>query len=229
MLKKFTLVALLAIAALAVNAQNLQLHYDFGEDREFFTTTLEMFKPDQYGSTFFFVDMDYSADKGGVGLAYWEISRDLKFWEGPFTAHLEFDGGFGQFKATPFNGAYSINNAYLFGPAYSWNNETFTRGFTFQALYKYITDKHDASFQLTAVWYMHFLEGKLTFSGFADFWREDNVFGTNETSYVFLSEPQLWYNFNKHFSLGGEVELSNNFAGVEGFKVCPTLGAKWVF
>ncbi|HQB79593.1 MAG TPA: DUF5020 family protein, partial [Tenuifilaceae bacterium] len=80
MLKKFTLVALLAIAALAVNAQNLQLHYDFGEDREFFTTTLEMFKPDQYGSTFFFVDMDYSADKGGVGLAYWEISRGLKFW-----------------------------------------------------------------------------------------------------------------------------------------------------
>jgi hypothetical protein len=53
--------------------------------------------------------------------------------------------------------------------------------------------------------------------GFADFWREDNVFGTSETTdFVFLAEPQLWYNFSQHFSLGGEVEVSSNFAGNKG-------------
>ena len=35
----------------AVKAQNLQVHYDFGKDRKQITTTLEMFKPDKYGST----------------------------------------------------------------------------------------------------------------------------------------------------------------------------------
>ena len=33
---------------------NIQLHYDI--EREYNTTTLEMFKVDEYGSTFWFVD-----------------------------------------------------------------------------------------------------------------------------------------------------------------------------
>lgn len=231
-MRKLFLISLLAIFSYLANSQNVQLHYDFGKDRQMLTSTIEMFKPDNWGSTFFFVDFDYgskASDVKGVSLAYLEISRDLKFWKAPISIHAEFDGGFGQFKATPFNGAYTINNAYLLGPAYSWNNESFTRGFTLQVLFKHIQDKHDATFQLTGVWYMHFLEGKLTFSGFADLWKEDNVFGTNETSFVFLSEPQLWFNATKHFSIGGEIELSNNFGGNEGFMVNPTLGLKWSF
>lgn len=231
-MRKFLLITLFAMFSYMANSQNVQLHYDFGEDRQMLTSTVEMFKPDNWGSTFFFIDFDYSSkasDVKGISLAYMEIARELKFWEAPISFNVEFDGGFGQFKATPFNGAYTINNAYLFGPSYSWNNESFSRGFTIKALYKYITDKHDAAFQITGVWYMNMLEGKLTFSGFADFWREDNVFGTNETSYVFLSEPQLWYNFTKNFSLGGEVEISNNFGGNEGFMFNPTLGLKWTF
>lgn len=43
-----------------LSAQNLQLHYDFGQDRKFFTSTLEMFKPDTLGSTFWFVDFDFN-------------------------------------------------------------------------------------------------------------------------------------------------------------------------
>lgn len=227
----------LIIAALIVNvlpaaAQNIQLHYDFGENRQMLTSTVEMFKPDNWGSTFLFVDFNYGAKASkvdAISLAYWEVSRNLKFWDTPILIHLEFNGGIGQYKSSPKNTAYTINNAYLFGPAFSWNNESFTRGFTLQALYKHIKDKHDATFQITGVWYMHFLEGKLTFSGFADFWKEDNVFGTNETSFVFLSEPQLWFNATKNFSVGGEVEISNNFGGNEGFMINPTIGLKWNF
>jgi hypothetical protein len=65
----------------------------------------------------------------------------------------------------------------------------------------------------------------MSFTGFADLWREKTAYG----SMIFLSEPQLWYNATKKFSVGGEVELSNNFAGHDGFMVNPTLGAKYTF
>ncbi len=234
---KSLIIIALILHFLPVSAQNVQLHYDFGENRQMLTSTVEVFKPDNWGSTFLFVDFNYGAKSSNVdaiSLAYWEISRNLKFWETPVSIHIEFNGGIGQYKSSPKNTAYTINNAYLFGPAYSWNNESFTKGFTLQALYKYIKDKHDATFQITGVWYMHFLEGKLTFSGFADFWKEDNVVldddgVASEAEFVFLSEPQLWYNATKNFSLGGEVEISSNFGGNKGFMVNPTLGLKWTF
>jgi hypothetical protein len=59
-MKKLSAVLFFAFA-LTLSAQNIQQHYDFGKDRDYFTTTLEMFKPDEYGSTYFFVDFDYNA------------------------------------------------------------------------------------------------------------------------------------------------------------------------
>ena len=56
---------------LPVKGKNLQLHYDLGEDRDYFTSTLELFRPDSAGATFFFVDFDYnSSSAGGASLAY---------------------------------------------------------------------------------------------------------------------------------------------------------------
>ncbi len=68
--------------------------------------------------------------------------------------------------------------------------------------------------------------------GFADFWREDKDFnfdGTVETKFIFLSEPQFWYNFTEHFSCGSEIELGNNFGSVKGFRVNPTVAVKYNF
>lgn len=95
-MKKLFLFAfiLLSVCAGKVMAQNIQLHYDLGralykslDERPWVTTTVEMFKADKWGSTYFFVDMDYT-DKG-VASAYWEISRELKFWKAPISAHVE--------------------------------------------------------------------------------------------------------------------------------------------
>ena len=50
---------------------------------------------------------------------------------------------------------------------------------------------------------------------------------------VLLTEPQLWYNFNKHLSVGTEIEISNNFIvnfyknNDKTFFVNPTLAVKW--
>lgn len=214
----------------SIFAQNVQLHRDFGKDRDYFTSTVEMFKPDKWGNTFFFIDMNYSdGDVEGVSLAYWEIARVINLGKLPLGFHAEYDGGFGQWKVDSLGGAYQINDAWLAGFDYSWNNQDFSKGISIKALYKYIDGKHDASFQLTAVWYAHFFNRKLSFTGFADFWKEDNIFGTNETDFVFLTEPQLWYNPFEHFSIGSEIEISNNFGGMEGFNVMPTLAVKWTF
>lgn len=233
-MKRKYLVVLLLVITTGAYAQNIQLHYDFGKDRKYFTTTVEMYKPDKWGSTFFFIDMDYNVgDVKGVSMAYWEIARGFNLGKGPIAAHLEYNGGFGQYYTPDYFGAYQINDSWLGGLEYNFNNAEFTRGFTLQVLYKYIRDKHDASFQLTGVWYLHMLRKRLTFSGFADFWREDGYFtdgnSITETSYVFQSEPQLWFNFTENISLGSELEIDYNFATVKGFRINPTLGAKWTF
>jgi len=218
MMKKIAVVLMLAmgLGTSMVSAQNLQVHYDMGEDRGYVTTTIEMFKPDQWGSTFFFVDMDHDTDAGNsVSFSYMEIARALKFWDSPFALQAEYNGG-----------TY-VNNAWLAGAQYTWNSADFSKIFTLRGLYKYIDDDvNNASFQLTGVWTIQLFNNVVTFSGFADFWKEEKSW--LGTDFVFLSEPQLWYNFGEHFSAGGEVELANNFI-VEGFRVSPTLAVKWTF
>ena len=215
----------------AVMAQNIQLHYDLGRfayndemaDRPLFTSTVEMFKPDTWGSTFFFVDMDYKSE--GVSFSYWEIARELKLWKGPVSAHLEYNGG------------VYVRNAYLLGATYTFNTADFSAGYSFSGMYKKIQKQEldkPHNFQLTGTWYLHFAKDKIcTFTGFADFWREK----TAASDYVFLAEPQFWLNLNKlkgvgdnfNLSIGTEVELSYNFAGRDGFYAIPTAAIKWNF
>ena len=131
-----------------LRAQNIQLHYDFGrslydkdlKERPLLTSTVEKFHPDTWGSTYFFVDMDYTSE--GVASAYWEIAREVKFWKGPFSAHLEYNGGLAK--------GFSYKNAYLAGATYTYNNASFSKGFSLTAMYKYI-QKHKSpnNFQLT--------------------------------------------------------------------------------
>lgn len=75
--------------------------------------------------------MDYTSK--GVAAGYWEIARELRFWQPPFSIHVEYNGG--------ASNSFSYNNAYLGGATYTWNNPDFTKGFTLTAMYKYI-QKH---------------------------------------------------------------------------------------
>ncbi|MFZ4545998.1 MAG: DUF5020 family protein [Bacteroidales bacterium] len=233
-MKKLISAFIVFFGIVSVKAQEVQLLYDFGEDHDYLTSTVQMFKPDKWGSTFFFIDMNYDTKNAStVSLAYWEIARGLKLGDSKFAAHVEYNGGLLQVNSTPANIAYSINSSWLGGLEYNMHNAGFTKGLTLMAMYKYIKDKNDISFQLTAVWYMHMLNKKLSFNGFADFWREDNTFYNNdgiaETKYVFLTQPQIWYNFTSNISLGSEIDFNYNFSGVDGFRVNPTVAAKWTF
>lgn len=233
MKKLFLFVLLLSAFVGGAVAQNIQLHYDLGralykslDERPWVTTTVEMFKADNWGSTYFFVDMDYT-DKG-VASAYWEISRELKFWKAPFSAHVEYNGGLNY-----------INNAFLGGATYSWNNSDFSKTFGIQVLYKYIQkNAKPHNFQLTGTWTLNFWQGKFTMSGFADFWREKHTDEKGQNhNFIFITEPQFWINLNKfkhvndnlNLSVGSEWELSTNFATRDGFYFIPTLAMKWTF
>ena len=50
--------------------------------RPLLTSTVEKFHPDNWGSTYFFIDMDYTSE--GVASAYWEIARELEILERSF-------------------------------------------------------------------------------------------------------------------------------------------------
>ena len=271
----FLMIATLLVSGFAKAQTNAQVLYDFGSDRKFVTLTLEMFKQDKWGNTYFFVDHDFNLNQMtdpntgkkyehnmSQGGTYTEISRALNFWQNSklknLSLHAEYNGGI--YKD------YPINNAWLFGVEYFMHDKSFKNTLTLQALYKTIRKKdQNVPMQFTAVWGCKDIFGVkgLNFSGFADFWWENhdskldkhgnvkeflkdndgNVIKdkdgnpkakTTAEHTVFTTEPQLWYNVGQHFgcnnlSVGGEVEISNNFGSNAGFMVRPCLGAKWDF
>lgn len=234
-MKKFLIFSVAIALATTMRSQtNVQALYHVANDGDhYLTSTIEMFKTDKNGSNYFFIDMNYGAsDVKGVSMAYWEITRGLKFWKSPFEIHIEYDGGLGQYSTSSGDVAYTINDAWLFGGQYTWNTTDYSKIFTLQAMFKTIRDKNDASFQITGVWTLNYFKNKLTASGFIDFWKEDNTFTenskTSETKYVMVSQPQFWYNSGSHLSLGTELDLSCNSAQ-KGFYCDPTIAAKWKF
>jgi hypothetical protein len=246
MKRLFTTIAL-AAAAWSLSAQNLQIHYDLGHslyknltNRPSVTTTFEMFRPDSWGNTYTFTDIDYQRD--GVAGAYWEIAREFNLTKNKqWAAHVEYNGGMTSDEETWM--ATRFQHAVLGGGAWNWHSADFSRTFSIQAMYKYyFKNRHHAarpfsSFQLTEVWGITFANKLCTFSGFCDIWYNPNVNG----KWIIVSEPQFWFNLNTlrgmekvNLSLGTEVELSNNFVwNRDGknnrFYAIPTLAAKWTF
>ena len=224
--KQKTILAVLVLMFVSINAfgQNIQLHYDFA--RKCATSTIEMFRADKAGSTFFFIDLDFNPKVKG---AYGEISREFCFWQDSklkwLSVHVEYNGG--------MDGGFSFNNNWLGGLTYSGHSNDWSKTWSVTAMYKAIPGNSQVhNFQLTGVWNLDFFDHWLSFNGFADFWREVNA----NTRYTFISEPQLWVNLNKvkgmedvNLSVGTEVELSVNFAGSKGFNAMPTLAVKYAF
>ena len=240
-MKKLFMIALMATAAFTANAQNIQLHYDFGRNiypdeedgRQKVTITLEQFKADKWGSWYYFVDLDLS--RKFFRSAYTEISREFNLGkESPFAIHAEYNGGMGRDEIRSFQ------HAALLGGAYNGHNADFSKTWSVQLMYKQFFKSYDytsaySSFQLTGVWGLNFANKKCTFSGFIDFWRGENWRPGHEGHgmLVILTEPQFWFNATSHFSIGSEVEISNNFIyntyNDKSFFINPTLAVKWNF
>jgi hypothetical protein len=237
MRKYFLPVIFLIIKSLCGFGQNLQLHYDFGEDRHFFTSTLEMFKSDNLGYTFWFVDFDFnSPDKPrGISMAYWEISRDfyipgIKKLRGleELGFHIEYNDGVQIEKpdSTEVIG-YNLNSTWLAGFSCPVKFGDVVIGT--MLLYRYPRGATSADFQFTAVWYQPVLKERLILTGFLDIWSQDKTYEDGK-EIVFQTEPQFWYACNKNIFFGSEIEISKNFPfGPNDWKFQPTIAVKWVF
>ena len=230
--KHILLTILLTIAISEAVGQNIQIHYDI--DHKTVISTVEMFRPDALGSTFFFVDMDYTPEVSG---AYWEVAREFCFWQKSkfnwLSLHIEYNGGLS-------SEAGSFNNAYLGGLTSSGHSNDWSKTWSLSAMYKAIPGTEDSAgksqihnFQITGVWDLDFFDHWVSFNGFADFWRE--AMPWQGTEYIFMAEPQIWVNLNKIkgwekvcLSFGTEVELSCNFVE-KGFIALPTIATKWTF
>ena len=107
-MRKLIIFGMMALMGLTMYAQNIQLHYDFGRSiyseqlggpqddnlgrRANVTLTLEQFKADNWGSWFYFVDIDFSSKF--IEGAYAEISREFNLGkQSPIAAHIEYNGG----------------------------------------------------------------------------------------------------------------------------------------
>jgi hypothetical protein len=239
-MKKYLIALSIILSSFSVSvAQNIQLHYDFGRNlypdqedgRQKVTVTLEQFKADEWGSWYYFVDLDLTSKF--FRSAYTEISREFKLGkETPFAAHIEYDGGLGR------DDIRSFQHAALLGGAYNGHNDDFSKTWSVQLLYKRFFKSYDYtwaynSFQLTGVWGLTFANKKCTFSGFIDLWRAENSHPDHygHGMLVVLSEPQFWYNATEHLSIGTEVEFSNNFIyntyDDQTFFINPTIALKW--
>lgn len=238
----------LMLGTSASGQTNLQVQYDF--ERESLTSTIEMFKNDKAGNTYFFVDYIYGLNKeiattSAPSETYFEIARCFNFWHNSFlkdfSLHVEYDGGLGINPGRVNLQGYGINHSLLAGFDYQFHDKEYKNTLNVKALYKEVIDCNQlVPLQFTLVWGSQDIFGAkgLTFMGFADLWFQDNFFNdSNNDPYksqtVFLSEPQLWYNIGrflgaKGLNIGGELELSVNYLDL-GFKCRPCVGLKWEF
>lgn len=239
----------LAICALgsvvSLEAQNIQLHYDFGryvhptaqEGRPYITATVEQKSRDRWGDTFYFVDMNF-LEQGAVQ-ANWKFLRNLRFWDAPFSWHLRYDGGLrfvNAHAAAPVNRyAISFGDAFFTGATYHWRSADRKLMLNFTAAYKYIRH-HDTphNWEGTVIWNYAPGDGLFNATGFATLWQErDARFGT---SLKFMSQPQFWLNLNRlpafaddfGLSVGSEVRISRNVDAGQ-WVIAPTLALRWSF
>jgi len=235
---KKSLLIIIVLISFRIEAQNLQLHYDFGEDRKFFTATLEMFRPDTFGFTFWFIDLDFNfpGNPRSMSAAYWEISRDF-YIPGlkkihPFEQlgfHLEYNDGFTTFQDTShYIGAASYNSVFLSGFSFPVNVGNVS--VTAQLLCRIPRGMDMPDFQFTLVWFQYMLKQKILLTGFMDLWSQDKIAEPDHKELVFQTEPQFWYLITPRIALGGEIEISHNFpVGPNGLEFMPTLGFRWEF
>lgn len=189
---------ILLFVFVARSQTNIQAHYEVVKSRRYPLLTIENFTIDNIGSTYFFVDMVFKKDS--LTETYFEIVREFNLGKSYF-AHIEY------------NSVYK-NNSYLLGITYLYEVEKFN--ITLTPMLKYIVGNY-YGFQVTSIWNWNILD-KLSFNGFIDIWQQ------NKVGIILITEPVIWYNFNKTFSIGCEVEISNT---LNTNKICPSIALKY--
>ena len=221
-------------------SQNLQLHYDFRHSldpkynkKNFTTLSVETFKAADYGSFFMKMDADLIGENNNIGKLYTEISQTLRIWKSKLYLHLQYCGGLGIVEDAAIG--YYINNAWLLGVAhvFQWKNAWFS---TFLAYRYNVFDMPSHDLEYSLWWGKNFWKEKVSLTGHLVIWTENRDHGDDFTKnlsgkrFFFLSEPEVWINLNKRFSLGSEIKISYHVYNLfNHLQVYPTAAIKYNF
>ncbi|MDD5087634.1 MAG: DUF5020 family protein [bacterium] len=208
MMKYLLLLLALCACSSAPRAQeknlwtNLQLHRDV--HRDLFTSTVEIFEQDRWGTTFFFTDFDFGST--GQQASYFEIARNffvLRMRQAKWNLALQYNDGvlptdaaLGKGIPRTALGGIALSEIPL-GPA----------AIELQALARQ-EFAADLGWQLTAVWYCPIRRTPLEFLGYVDV----NSNQTGDQPNSLQAEPQLQYRRGP-WAIGMELEISRNFTG----------------
>ena len=233
-MKKAILLLSAVLSPLLCAAQvNIQFLYDCAETP---ITTVEVYKGDAWGDTYFFIDHYYYFQSlnghTNIGMdSYFEFERGLNFWQQTrmrnLSLHVELD-----FK----NSGYGSGMACI-GAKYAFHNASFSRTAGIALMYDHYIGEGSADIPLkfTGTWNVENLFGLrgLTFDGFVDVWGNNTQYVTDQNKiandhFSIHSQPQLWMRITPNFNLGGEVVLGYNHRGTHGFLCQPCVGLKWV-
>lgn len=199
--------ALLALPA-ALTAEekslwtNLQLHRDV--HRELFTSTIEIFEQDRWGTTFFFTDFDFGST--GQQASYFEIARHhavLRMGKAKWNLTAQYNDGV---LPTDAEFGKGIPRTVLGGVAVSEVNAG-PVSLELQALARQ-EFAAELGWQFTAVWYWPIGKTPLEFLGYVDV----NSNHTGDQPNSLQAEPQLQFR-SGIWAIGTELEISRNFTG----------------
>jgi hypothetical protein len=228
------------LCALSVQAQQLQLHYDFRHfidpslnKRNFASLTYEYFKSnDSTGSFLLKMQTDFSGENSNIGQLFLQVSKNLRYWRPPVYLSLTYSGGLG---VAPPSYGYYLTNSFGIGAAYpfQWKGAWFSTS----VVYRYNAfpkPSHDA--QLTFYFGKGFFQYKLLVAGSLVGWSENRNQGTDFTvgqrgkKIAFFGDPQVWLNVTKTLSVGSRINVYYHTLTTENqVQVYPTLALKSQF
>lgn len=212
--------------------QNLQLHYETDQDRQYPNAMLEDYRFDKWGATYWFVTMDFkdpnSTGTKSISSMYGEIARYITFpFAQSFSATVQYNDGvyYGGLDDPWASG--QVGAIWLGGFSYALPLKTGAA--QLDVLGKLSQQAEEQDLQLTLAWFYPFGEGRLQFVGYWDAWSEVEADG--QKAVVILAEPQFWYNVWENFDLGLGAEVDYNFPVFlpREWKLYPNLSMRWNF
>lgn len=202
---------------LLLEAQQIQLHYDFRHSihprlhsRDFPSLTFEYFKGnDSTGSFLLKMQTDFTGEKGNPGQVFLQVSKSIRFWKPKVFLALNYTGGLG--IAPPAYGYY-ISNSFGAGIGYpfQWKGAflNVNMGYRYNTFTK---PSHDV--QLNFYFFKGFFNYKLQTAGSIVAWTQNRDQGIDYTKgmrgkkYAFFGDPQIWLKVKNGISAGSRINI----------------------
>ncbi|GAB3944079.1 DUF5020 family protein [Spirosoma harenae] len=220
-----------------VQAQQLQLHYDFRHSldpdlnrRNFASLSYEYFKSnDSTGSFLLKMQTDFSGENNNVGQLFLQVSKNIRFWKPKVYLALTYTGGLG---VAPPSYGYYLTNTFGVGVAYpfQWKSAWFSTSL----VYRYNAfPKASYDPQLTFYFGRGFFNYRIMIAGSLVAWSENRNQGNEFTKdmsgkkIAFFGDPQCWVKLTKTVSIGTRINLFyHTLTNANQVQVYPTLALK---